>query len=153
MKGENEMNVKKLEAENFEEIKALFRDVFTNEPWNDDWSNDEQLAGYMLDLTGNRNSLSLGLYEENELVGVSLGSIMHWYLGDEYYIYELFIKRDRQQKGLGTVFLGEIESYVKDIGVNHIFLQTERDAPAYAFYKKNGFSKLEGHVSLVKMFD
>ena len=47
-----------------------------NEPWNDDWSDDEQLTGYMLDLTGNRNSLSLGLDEENELVGVSLGSIM-----------------------------------------------------------------------------
>lgn len=147
------MNVRKLDTENFEEIKALFRDVFMNEPWNDDWSNDEQLTGYMLDLTGNRNSLSLGLYEENELVGVSLGSIMHWCLGTEYYIYEFFIKRDRQQEGLGTVFLSEIESYVKDVGVNHMFLQTERDVPAYAFYTKNGFSELEGHVSLAKMFD
>ena len=25
--------------------------------------------------------------------------------------------------------------------------------PAYAFYKKNGFSELEGHVSLVKWVD
>ncbi len=87
-----------------------------NEPWNDDWSDDEQLTGYMLDLTRNRNSLSLGLYGENELVGVSLGSIMHGCLGTEYYIYEFFIKRDRQQEGLGTVFLCEIESYVKTIG-------------------------------------
>ncbi len=37
-------------------------------------------------------------------------------LGTEYYIYEFFIKRDRQQEGLGTVFLCEIESYVKTIG-------------------------------------
>lgn len=47
---------------------------------------------------------------------VSLGSIMHGCLGTEYYIYEFFIKRDRQQEGLGTVFLCEIESYVKTIG-------------------------------------
>ena len=47
---------------------------------------------------------------------VSLGSIMHGCLGTEYYIYEFFIKRNRQQEGLGTVFLCEIESYVKTIG-------------------------------------
>lgn len=147
------MNIRKLENNQIEEIKTLFRDVFMNEPWNDDWSNEEQLDNYMLDLAGNRNSLSIGLYDGDELVGVSLGSIMHWCTGTEYYIYEFFICRERQGKGLGTVFIADIIEYVKRLDVNHIFLQTERDLPSYSFYKKAGFKELEGHASLVKMFD
>ncbi len=146
------MNIKKLEKENFEEIKAMFRDVFMNEPWNDDWSNDNQLTCYIQDLTENRNSLSIGLYYENKLIGISLGSIMHWCAGTEYYIYEFFLERASQNKGLGTLFLNEVEKYVKETGVNHIFLQTERNVPAYSFYRKNGFTELEGHASLVKIF-
>ena len=36
------------------------------------------------------------------------------------------------------------------MGVDHTFLQTENNVPAYAFYRKNGFTELEGHVSLVR---
>lgn len=74
-----------------EEIKDFFREIFMNEPWNDDWSDDEQLTNYILDLSGNRNSLPLGLFENNELIGFSLGNIIHWCAGTEYYIYEFCI--------------------------------------------------------------
>lgn len=150
------LKIRKLEFNQMDDIKTLFRNVFMNEPWNDDWSNDEQLNIYMLDLAGNRNSLSIGLYDEEELVGVSLGSIMHWCTGTEYYIYEFFITCERQGKGLGTKFLNDINDiieYVKQMDVNHIFLQTERKLPAYKFYQKQGFVELAGHASLVKRFD
>ena len=38
-----EIKIEKLSSENHEEIKSLFREIFMNEPWNDDWSNDNQL--------------------------------------------------------------------------------------------------------------
>ena len=108
-------------------ILKAYDNVFMNEPWNDDWSNEEQLDEYMLDLSGNRNSLAIGLYDAEELVAVSLGSIMHWCTGTEYYIYEFFVTRERQGKGLGTEFIKDIIEYVKKLDVNHIFLQTERE--------------------------
>lgn len=147
------MKIEILESDSFEDIKKLFREIFMNEPWNDDWSDDNQLTEYILDLTANRNSLAFGLYEDNELIGFSLGSIMHWCSGTEYYIYEFAVKREHQHKGLGTFFLHEIEEYVKGIGVNHIYLQTDNDMPAYEFYQKNGFTVLDKHMSLVKMFN
>ena len=97
--------IRRLSAENIEEIKKLFRDIFTKEPWNDDWSDDAQLHAYITDLTGNQNSLTLGLYVDGTLTGLSMGSVMHWYMGTEYYIYELCIKTEEQGKGLGTEFL------------------------------------------------
>ncbi|MCR5706882.1 MAG: GNAT family N-acetyltransferase [Ruminococcus sp.] len=143
------MDIIKLGADRFGEIKLLFRDVFMNEPWCDDWSDDIQLTEYLLDLTGNRNSLAFGLFDGDKLVGISLGSIMHWCSGTEYYIYEFCISRSRQHEGLGTVFLHGIEDIIRDMRIDHIFLQTEKNVPAYDFYRKNGFTELEGHVSLV----
>lgn len=55
-----------------EEIAELFANVFTQELWNDDWSDREQLRHYIHDLTGQGNSLTFGLYQDEELVGVSM---------------------------------------------------------------------------------
>ncbi len=146
------ITVKKLGLESIEEVKSLFFEVFTNEPWNDDWSDPAQLHGYMEDLMGNRNSLTFGLYEDDSLTGLSMGSVMHWCRGKEYFIFELCIMADRQGKGLGTEFLKRIEEYCKCHEITQIFLQTERTVPAYGFYKKNGFIELSDHASLFKEF-
>ena len=142
--------LRQLTMENIEEIKKFFFDIFTKEPWNDDWSDADQLHAYMADLIGNHNSLALGLFENGALVGLSMGNIKHWYSGTEYYIDELCIKTEEQGRGLGTQFLQAIEAYIAQRGMKHIFLQTDRDVPAYNFYKKNGFVELEKHVSLIK---
>ena len=142
--------LRKLDTDNFDRIKKFFVDVFTNEPWNDDWSNEEQLKGYIMDLIGNVNSLTLGYFIDDEMVGLSMGYIRHWYTGTEYYIDEFCICRNKQGIGIGTKFLKDVEQYIMNNGMTHIFLQTERIVPAYNFYKKNGFIELEEHVSFAK---
>ena len=138
--------LKKLDASSFEMIKAFFADVFTNEPWND----ENQLKNYILDLTGQPSSLTLGFFDGDELVGLSMGSIKHWWRGTEYVIDEFCVSRNRQHEGIGTRFMAEVEKYIKGTGLVSIFLQTGRDLPAYQFYKKNGFVELEGHISFSK---
>ena len=44
------INVKELNVNYIEEIKSLFVEIFTNEPWNDDWSDSMQLHEYIMDL-------------------------------------------------------------------------------------------------------
>ena len=131
-------------------VKELFLSVFTAEPWKDDWSDQEQLDAYLHDLTGQSNSLTYGLYEGDTLTGVSMGNIRHWFTGTEYYIDEFCIRPDRQGRGLGTLFLKEIEKAIKDLGLTQIFLQTESTVPAYGLYQKNGFNELTEHVSFAK---
>ncbi len=131
-------------------ITELFRGVFTGEPWNDDWSDEKQLEMYIQDLIGQDSSLTYGLYEGDEIIGVSMGYIKHWFTGTEYYINELCIRTDKQGLGAGSFFIRKIEQAVKENGIEHIFLQTGADVPAYRFYKKNGFTELEKQVSFVK---
>lgn len=147
------IKIKELNLEHIEQIKSLFVEVFTNEPWNDDWSNSHQLQEYMVDLMANRNSLTIGLFKDDNLIGLSMGSIMHWHSGTEYYILEFCIKAEKQGKGIGADFLKRIEEYVKSKQVSIIFLQTERTVPAYNFYKKNGFVELEDHVSFFEKIE
>lgn len=142
--------IKELNVSNIETIKTFFKDIFTKEPWNDDWSNEEQLHNYILDLIGQSNSLTLGFFSDDEMVGLSMGHSKHWYTGTEYCIDELCIERTKQGQGIGTKFLNEIEQYIAKKGLTQIFLQTERTVPAYEFYKKNGFYELMDHVSFGK---
>ena len=144
------MELKKLSINDKEAIKELFTDVFTGEPWNDDWSDGEQLDLYIEDLCGQGYSLTFGLYDGGELIGISMGDIKHWFRGTEYLINELCIKTDRQGTGAGTFFLTEIEKAVKEMGIKQIFLLTGRDVPAYNFYKKNGYVEESNTVPLSK---
>lgn len=147
---EMDTELRKLDINNIKEIKEFFFDIFTKEPWNDDWSDKNQLHAYIMDLIGNVNSLVHGLFENGTMVGLSMGSIRHWYSGTEYYIDEFSIKTEEQGRGLGAQLLQAIETFIKRRGMKHIFLQTERNVPAYNFYKKNGYFELENHVAFVK---
>ena len=46
------LKLKRLNIEDEEAITNVFTGVFTKEPWNDDWSDEEQLDMYITDLIG-----------------------------------------------------------------------------------------------------
>ena len=144
------MELKRLSIDDKEAIEKLFTDVFSGEPWNDDWSDSKQLDLYIDDLCGQKYSITYGLYDGCELIGLSMGYIKHWYTGTEYIINELCIKTDRQNSGAGTFFLKQIEKSIKEMGLKQIFLLTDRDVPAYHFYRKNGFIEVSSLVPFAK---
>ena len=145
------MHLKRLGIDDKEIIKDVFVSVFTKEPWNDDWSDGEQLDMYITDLIGQGYSLTYGLYDGGELIGISMGYIKHWYTGTEYIINELCIRAERQGAGAGTFFISEMEKAIKELGLRQIFLLTDKDVPAYDFYRKNGFVEVTNIASFAKM--
>ncbi len=143
------MEVYTLNLTDIEAIKKLMLDIFSGEPWNDRWS-DRQLHAYITQLTGNANSLAFGAFIDGKLVGMSLGRIINWYEGTEYWIDEFGIHPGMQQAGVGSRFMGEIERQVADRKISYIVLLTERHVPAYNFYRKNGFNENEENVCFIK---
>ena len=146
------LNLKRLTIKDKEIITDVFISVFTKEPWNDDWSNTNQLDMYINDLVGQGYSLTYGLFDDNELIGISLGYVKHWYSGTEYIINEFCIKTDRQGAGAGSFFIAEIEKAIKELGIKQIFLLTDSNVPAYNFYKKNCFNEEQTTRPMVKRF-
>ena len=147
------MELVKLSVDDKDSIKELFTSVFTKEPWNDDWSDEEQLDAYIMDLIGCFNSLALGFKDENGLQAIALGRIKHWYRKTEFFIDELCVRTSLQGQGIGGRFVEAIEEYLKNIGVRGIFLLTDRDVPAYDFYKKHGFHEETGNVAFGKILE
>ena len=135
-------SIRELKISDIELIKNLFIDVFTHEPWNDDWSDQDQLRHYLEDIIDNKNSLSIGFFSGGELVGISLGSIIHWFSGTEYYIREYCIRRTHQHQGAGTLFLHLIEDYLRSNAIASILLSTDVGTPAHDFYVKNDFREV-----------
>ena len=146
------VSFRRLDPAETKKVKELFKSVFCAEPWCDDWSDEEQLDAYIKDLTGQSYSLAYGLFEGEELIGLSMGHVKHWYSGTEYLIDEFCIRRDRQGRGLGSHFMSKIEEALLEMDLHCIYLQTERDFPAYDFYIKNGFTEVEETVALYKTF-
>ena len=142
--------IKELTIEKIDIIKSFFKDIFTREPWNDDWSDDEQLHQYITDIIGNRNSLAFGLFEGEKLLGLALGNIKHWYTGTEFFVEEFCVKTEMQGQGLGTEFLRLLEVELRERKIKTIFLMTGKEMPAFEFYRKNRFEEIINHVSLKK---
>lgn len=144
------LKISPLKKSDLPSIKTLFRSVFTQPPWCDDWSDDNQLTEYLLDIMSTRMPLNLGLYENDELIGLSIGQIKHWCSGTEYFINEFCIRPDHQGTGCGTAFLEGIADILRQKEVRTIFLLTERETPAYAFYLKRGFEEVPNQAAFFK---
>ncbi len=143
------MDIRELNLDHIDAIKRLMIDIFSKEPWNDTWT-DEQLHLYVYEMIENKNSLSFGLFEDDNMIGMALGHVKHWYEGTEYWIDEFGILPAKQGDGVGTEFLVEIEQSLADKGIIYIALLTERTVPAYNFYKRNGFDEKEETSFFVK---
>lgn len=144
------MEIKQISLENIEEIKVIISEAFSEEPWNDDWQDEQQFNCYISDLIDNKNSLALGLYRADELIGVCLGRIKHWYSGNEYWIDDLAIMPKAQGKGCGSRFIALIEDFIRQKNIKGIVLFTQRDASAFDFYKKNNFEEKTERVIFEK---
>ncbi len=143
------MEIREINLDQIEQIKQRMLDIFSGEPWNDRWT-QEQLHCYIAELTGNTNSLSFGLYREDALIGIALGRVKSWYEGREYWIEEFGILPELQQKGFGSAFLNGIEEILAKKGIPYVALLTQRNFPAYHFYVKNGFEEQKETVFFVK---
>lgn len=144
------LQIRELSPSDTESIENLFLSVFTQEPWNDDWSDESQLHAYIRDIIGNPNSLSIGLFKAGELIGLSLGFVIHWFTGTEYYIREFCVATQSQGKGYGSTFIEKIRNHLEEKSIVGIILSTDKDTSAYRFYEKNGFSLLEKSVFFYK---
>lgn len=144
--------LKELSIEYIEEIKQLFVEVFTNEPWNDDWSDPKQLHEYLIDLIDNRNSMTFGLYEDDYLIGLSMGSILHFHNGTEYYIFEFCIKEEKQGKGIGTQFLKKLRILLKKSKYRLYFYKLKELFQRMAFIKRTVLLNLMITFHYIKIF-
>lgn len=86
--------------------------------------------------------------ENEEIIGFIFGTRRAWWNGDEFFINEMCVDTDRQNKGIGKALLHHLREVMETEAVTAISLLTDRGIPAEAFYKRNGFKEIERLVFL-----
>ena len=140
----------KLLAEN-DLIKCTetFIEVFNDVPWNDEWT-FTKAKKYLLNFYQTPGFLGVLAVENNEILGFIFGVNRVWCSGDEFFINEMCVRKQYQNKGIGKAMLNHLIKELHSSNISNIVLLTDRGIPAEEFYKKNGFEEIERIIFLHK---
>ena len=141
------MEINYVEESDLLRCTDVFIEVFNREPWNDEWE-PEKAKQYLLDFYHTPGFLGLVAQEGEAVIGFLFGVKRVWWSGDEFFIHEMCVKSNQQNKGIGKALMDRLLEELEARSITHLSLLTDRGIPAEAFYKKNGFTEVERLVFL-----
>ena len=92
----------------------------------------------------------VGLYDKSELLGFAIVCFKQYDDLLIYYLEEILVFKEYQNKGLGTKLLQELEFLVKKQGAEKINLSTTNKEKHQKFYSRLGFEKSDFLVPMLK---
>lgn len=119
-----------------------FIEIFNDEPWNDKWT-FERAKQYISDYYYSPNFLGVCAIEQGEMIGFAYGVQKTWWVGNEFYIHEMGVKKRWRGQGIGKALLEMLKKELEGSDVRNFALLTDRGVPAELFYKKYGFQEIE----------
>lgn len=141
-RGDATMEFKKFTENDLVKCTKTFIEIFNDHPWNDKWT-VERAEHYLSDYYHTPGFTGVLALEENEIVGFIYGVSKVWWDGNEFYIHEMGVKRNFQNKGIGKALLNHLIKELDSSDINNFALLTDRGVPAEEFYKRNGFKEIE----------
>ena len=141
------MEFKLLVEDDLIKCTETFIEVFNDEPWNDKWT-FTKAKKYLFDFYQTPGFLGVLAVENDEILGCIFGVHRVWWSGDEFFINEMFVKKQQQNKGIGKALLNHLIKELDNSDISNIILLTDRGIPAEEFYKKNGFKEIERIIFL-----
>jgi aminoglycoside 6'-N-acetyltransferase I len=135
----------KYKDSNFTECVELFIQVFNASPWNDKWT-FEKANTLLTSFVSTPGFIGYIGKDEIGIKAVCLGHRKEWWNSSEYYIEEMYVDKNEQNKGYGSRMFEYIYKDIIDRGIKAITLITDRDTFANDFYDKNGFYSIDSMV-------
>ncbi|EKF86746.1 GNAT family N-acetyltransferase [Methanobacterium formicicum] len=133
-----------------DECAALFKKVFSADPWFDEWVSLDQSRKYLKELIQNPVFEGFLMCEGSKIVAVCLGHRRSWWMGKEFFVDEFFVENGRQGNGIGTKTVDYLVEILREDGYTRLTLLTNKNIPAETFYLKNGFYNNEKRTVMVK---
>ena len=122
-----------------DEGARLYRTVFNEPPWNDDWTIETARTrlAQIIETPGYRGySATL----DEKLVGLVIGNHEQWYTGNHFHLKEMCVSPSQQRRGTGTMLMEHLIEELQSENVEQVYLLTMQESPARAFYEDNGFA-------------
>lgn len=132
------MKIRSLLPADIPACAALFSKVFSNPPWNENWT-PESARRRLADCAATPNFIGVLAEDEPDPMGFAVGYLQHYMDERHYFLLELCVDTQRQRQGIGSALLNELTTLIKAAGANRAYTLTARDTAAQAFYEKAGF--------------
>lgn len=129
------MRIRPCTQADIEPAAALFREVFAELPYGENWSQGDAVD-YLERLLSFGPGLCFAAAEDGLLCGCMLGHSYPWRGEDVYVIQELFVSRECRHRGVGTALVSSIsETFGRSVSVS---LVANQHSDAARFYEKLG---------------
>ena len=134
----------------FAEVLRIYVDAFTSPPLNYDFVTKENAERYIKDMILTPCFVGYVFPDEEKITSFVFGKIDNYFDGSLYEVMEFAVAPSVQRSGVGAKVMSLLEVRMKGLGISAISLNTSRHLPAYAFYKKYGYTDIENNVNLAK---
>lgn len=132
------MILQPVEHDDLSACAALYLRVFNAAPWNEGWE-ERAVTRRLEDCWRTPGFFGLKARAGNEVVGIVLGYLEQWDKSSHFYLKEMCVISELQNRGVGTALMEALEAALRERGCQKIYLLTARDTGAQAFYEKRGF--------------
>ena len=146
------MEFKKFSQQDLDNSAKLYQEVFSQQPWNDEWFRISRVKEYLKELIENPVFSGYVVYQNSELVAACFGHSRSWWSGDEFFIDEFFVSSKHQGQGIGSLLMDYVENHPELKNIESFQLLTNSNVPAKDFYHKNGFKTRKNRVTMTKKF-
>lgn len=145
----NRVKFRKFSSLDIDKCAILFKDVFSDYPWFDDWVSVSQAREYLIELINNPSFEGFIAFEDSEIVAVCFGHKRSWWMGKEFFIDEFFVSSKKQGNGIGTKLMDYVKNSLEKDDYKRLVLLTNKEIPAEEFYIRNGFYTKQNRISMV----
>lgn len=145
------MNIREMNIKDIEVVLPLYISYY-NEVEDCCWT--EETAGKRIhQVLSMEDSYSLILEEDNKAIGFAMGFFKQYDDIVGYTLEEIVIAKEFQNQGIGSKFLQDLESRVKDKGAACVELQAVNDEMHERYYGKAGYYTADNFVMKSKWFE
>ena len=147
---DQKLEIRKFRLDDTDNCTKLFKDVFSDYPWYDNWVSFKQARKYLIELIENPAFEGFVVYEDSDIVAACFGHKRSWWMGKEFFIDEFYVSNLKQGNGVGTKLLNHVKESLIQEDYSRLILLTNKEIPAEDFYIKNGFYNNPSRINMIK---
>ena len=131
------MKIRRAVLKDFDKMAKLIDKEYSKPPYNEPWGKKNALKTFN---HFNKVGEIFILVDSNRIIGFIISRNEQYNKGSSTMIEDLVIDSDFQNKGYGKLLVNYLEDKSKKKKIKGIWLMASKDAPAFHFYKKMGYT-------------
>lgn len=141
------MKIRKAMKKDFKRIAELYKQGFSEKPYNENWTFKEALD--KINLFSKYCDIYVSLIDE-KIVGFIIINPNHWHPGEIAFCEEIVVDKNFRGKRIAKKLLFEIEEIYRAKGYNEFMAIVNKKSGAYKLWRKREFRKDKENVLISK---